>query len=123
MIYTENENFIPIKTRMEIIKKHNLGLDFGRYRLDKIQFVGDPLNDNINTIYSDRMYSWDGKKYNACCMNVFNNKGQWFNQRSKEDIEKFLSLYLKKEVQIFLIASIENRSTGYPTWRFDYCVV
>lgn len=109
--------FIDAKLKSEL----GLGADFGRCELDGVQYSGPRENENISTVYSDRMFGWDANKFNECCERVFGNTGQYFFERKKEDIDRFLSLYFGKEVKTFLIASVENRSNGYPTWRFDFC--
>ena len=71
-------------------------------------------------VYSDRLYQWDSEKYNASCMAVWGNRGQYFYQRSPESIEMFLSLYFGREVILTAIEVEENASSGYPYWAFYF---
>lgn len=82
----------------------------------------DNRNGNKSTggVYSDRLMQWDYNKFNRCCMEVWNNQGQYFNNRSPKDIEKFLSLYFGKQIEIIMIIEGCNVSNGYPYWYFDY---
>ena len=75
---------------------------------------------NCHTVYSDRLYQWDWKRFNKCCEEVFGNSGQYFDNRKPEDIEKFLSLYFGKTVKLHVVMQYCNQSTGFPYWRFDY---
>ena len=74
-----------------------------------------------DSVYSDRLYQWDYKKFNECCETVWGNSGQMFDGRESKDIEKFLQLYFgKEEVVLCKIIKYINQSTGYPYWRFDF---
>lgn len=80
-------------------------------------------NEGRHSVYSDRMMSWDCGKFNRCCQEVFGNTGQFFNdlnERPPKDIEKFLCMYLEKEVKLTAIIQGCNRSNGYPYWVFIY---
>ena len=114
-----NNNRINKQLGVELQLEEN----FGECELDQLQFLGEKINNNASTMYSDRMFNWDSNKFNRCCKKCFGNTGQWFNNRSKKDIDRFLSMYLEKEVNTFLIVCYENRSNGFPYWRFDYCTV
>lgn len=71
-----------------------------------------------HTVCSDRMYQWDYKKYNKCCREVWGNEGQYFDNRSREDIERFLQLYFGHDLKLVAIAQACNASNGYPYWTF-----
>ena len=74
-----------------------------------------------NSVYSDRLYQWDYKKYNSLCEEIFGESGQSFFSRKTEDVEKFLRLYIGNENLVLCrITQYENQSNGYPYWRFDY---
>jgi hypothetical protein len=73
-----------------------------------------------NTVYSDRLFQWDWEKYNRCCEEVWGNKGQYFDNRTPKDIEKFLRLYTDKQIKLTAILEGCNWSTGYPVWIFIY---
>lgn len=72
-------------------------------------------------VYSDRLYQWDSQKFNACCREVWGNEGQYFDDRSPEDIERFLQLYFDKPgIRLTRIVECCNQSSGYPLWYFNY---
>lgn len=73
-----------------------------------------------SAVYSDRMLGWDKKKFDNACEQVFKNHGQMFGDRNPEDIEKFLSIYLDKEVKLKGIIQGCNQWNGYPYWAFLY---
>lgn len=73
-----------------------------------------------NAVYSDRLLQWDYDKYNKYSKEVWNNEGQYFNDRRPEDIEKFLSLYFGKNIKLTVIMEGCNVSNGYPYWVFFY---
>lgn len=76
--------------------------------------------DKSQTVYSDRLKQWDWEKYNNCCETVWHNQGQYFDQRTPEDIEKFLCLYFDKQIKLTAITQGCNVSSGYPYWVFYY---
>ena len=78
-------------------------------------------NTLTKTLYSDRMYQQDPDRFNVCCKEVWGVSGQYFYRRSPQDIERFISLYLGKEVILCSIRVDENVSSGYPYWTFEYC--
>jgi len=91
------------------------------YSYDEFVFwIGDYKKGESETVYSDRLYSWDSEKYNKCCLKVWNNKGQYFDNRKPEDIEKFLSLYMDMKIKLTAIVEGCNVSNGYPYWVFYY---
>jgi hypothetical protein len=53
-------------------------------------------------------------------MEVWNNEGQYFNNRKPQDIEIFLSKYLEKSITLTGIEEGCNVSNGYPYWIFYY---
>lgn len=73
-----------------------------------------------NTVYSDRLYQWDYKKYNKCCREIWGNEEQYFSSRRPKDIEKFLSKYFNKEIKLTVIMQGVNACKGYPYWIFYY---
>ena len=76
--------------------------------------------DNSKTVYSDRLFEWDSEKFRLCMDSVFNNTGQLFYDKKMADVEKFLSLYFDKDVELVAMQECENTFNGYPYWRFDY---
>jgi hypothetical protein len=76
--------------------------------------------DNNHTVYCDRMWQQDWDKYNKCCREVWGNEGQYFDNRTPESIEKFLSLYYNRPIKLTIIMEGCNWSTGYPVWIFFF---
>lgn len=73
-----------------------------------------------SVIYSDRLIQMNYELYDSCCMQVFNNTGHAFDGRKPEDIERFLSLYLGRNIKLTGIEQACNVSNGYPYWIFYY---
>jgi len=72
-------------------------------------------------VYSDRLLQWDYEKHNKLCKNHFDNEGQYWDNRSIENIEAFLRDYYDKQ-DLELIGKMEgcNVSNGYPYWIFMF---
>ncbi|TXG76186.1 hypothetical protein E6Q11_05135 [Candidatus Dojkabacteria bacterium] len=76
-----------------------------------------------NTVYSDRLIQWDYERYNEMCKRHFGNHAQAFYDRAPEKIQAFLRDYMNNQnVVLCRVEELENKSTGYPYWRFDYCM-
>lgn len=90
------------------------------YSYDPFLLWKGDYKEGDSIVYSDRLISWDHEKFNKCCMEVFNNKGQNFNNRKPKDIEKFLSLYFDKDIKLTAIEEGCNVSNGYPYWIFYF---
>lgn len=73
-----------------------------------------------DSVYSDRMYQWDFKKFNRCAREVFGNEGQDFSRRETSKIQEFLSRYLGKPVKLLKVSQLVNASSGFPYWHFEY---
>jgi hypothetical protein len=75
----------------------------------------------IISVDSDRLFMCDPDRYNFSSLKVFGNKGQNFNTRTPELIEKFLQTYYSDK-SIILLKIIEgcNVSNGFPFWHFKY---
>ena len=78
------------------------------------------VKQKSNVVYSDRMMSRDFDKFSRCCQEAFSNTGQFFDNRPPEETEKFLRLYLGKNVKLTAITKCCNQATGYPIWVFYY---
>lgn len=76
--------------------------------------------EKSHSLYSDRMWQWNYEKFDKCCEMVFGNSGQMFYDRTPEDINSFINLYLGKEVRLTAILQGCNVSTGFPYWVFVY---
>lgn len=91
------------------------------YSYDSFVVWNDGCNKlTSDVIYSDRLWQWDSKKYNTCCMEVWGNQGQYFNNREPKDIELFLIKYLGKEIKLRAIMEGCNMSSGFPIWEFYF---
>ncbi len=89
--------------------------------IDCTSCIFDNGQKATSTVYSDRLYQWDYKKYNDLCKKHFGNEGQYFSGRKPELIEVFIRDYMNDQsVMLCRIEEHENRVTGYPLWRFDY---
>lgn len=87
---------------------------------EMIQYQNNSIESN-HTVYSDRMFQWDSKKYNELCDKHFGNQSQYFYEdRSHESVEKFLIEYISKDIILQRIVRYVNASNGFPYWRFDY---
>lgn len=73
-----------------------------------------------DTVYSDRLFQWDHAKHDEICRRIWGNEGQFWGQRKPEEIEQFLCEYFGMNVRLCRIEQDENKSTGYPLWRFDF---
>lgn len=88
------------------------------YVIPKIYHTTDV--ESNTTLYSDRLFQWDSKKYNKFSKKHFGNEGQYFSGRSSEKIEAFLKDYIgNKNLTLCYIEELENVATGYPYWRFE----
>jgi hypothetical protein len=92
------------------------------YSYDMYIMMGQPnIEPTTGSCYSDRLMQWDFDKHDKCLEEVFGNKGQYWNNRKKEDIEKFLQLYFdKKDLKLIRVSEGCNVSNGYPYWFFEY---
>lgn len=80
----------------------------------------DTVEKGRQTVYSDRLYSWDSEKYDTLCVKHWNNKGHYFDKRTPASVEAFLSDYFGKKISLERIEQQVNLGSGYPLWRFDY---
>jgi len=85
-----------------------------------VVWKGDYDKNRDGATYSDRLLQWDYDKYNRCCREVWKNERQSFSERNPKDIEKFLSLYFGKEIELTVLMEGCNVSNGYPYWVFIY---
>lgn len=81
--------------------------------------------DNISkkcpsAVYTDRLYQWDHKKYDALRKKHFNDISQYWSGANPSTVSAFLSDYFGKPVKVQAIAHQENRSNGYPVWIIWY---
>lgn len=80
-------------------------------------FTGE---DSTNTVYSDRLLQWDYEKTKELKQKHFNSQSDYWSYFPADKIEAFLKEYLGKEIKLTKITEYENKSNGYPHWRFDY---
>lgn len=94
------------------------------YNYDPILYYQHPKFDSMNqhrAVYSDRLYSWNQKKYDELCRQYFGETSHDWTMRNHVKIEKFLQDYLEKPNLI--LTKVEehcNKATGYPVWVFLY---
>ena len=83
-------------------------------------WVGD-YTKRDSTVYSDRLFEWNFTKYNRCCEQVWGNHGQFFYNRTPNEIEQFLRLYYEKDNLVLTKVELcHNVSNGYPIWVFSF---
>lgn len=91
------------------------------YGYDQFLIWKGAYNQNTDqSVFSDRMMCLDYERFNVCCIQTFGNDGQCFYDRKPADIEKFLSMYFDKNIQLTGIEEGCNISNGYPYWVFYF---
>jgi hypothetical protein len=85
-----------------------------------VKWKKDYNQDISDAVYSDRLWQWDGQKFDTCCMEVWGNNGQTFYGRNPEEIETFLIKYFGKKIKLTAIMEGCNVSSGFPIWTFFY---
>jgi len=125
MIMQFSSNFNGGMISMEVSPEGNINKRNSRtnpYNYDTFIMIGEPnIERTTSSCYTDRLYQWDSKKYNDSAMEVFGNEGQFWSQRSKSDIEKFLKLYFSDEtIDLVRVLQTCNHSSGYPLWVFEF---
>lgn len=83
-----------------------------------VVFKSTTFDKSDSYVYSDRMMQRDYDKFAKACNDVWGNTGQMFHSRTPEEIERFLSIYFDKEVELTLIMECCNAGNGYPYWLF-----
>lgn len=73
-----------------------------------------------DTVYSDRLLHWNYTKCRSLMNKHFKGDGDYYYNRSPEQIEAFLSEYMDKDIKLVRVMEYCNQSSGYPVWRFDY---
>jgi hypothetical protein len=112
------KKFCDVRSKQEYGYSYD---EFLQWELKPGAFKGYGNDKEISGAYSDRLFQWDSKKYNEYCRYVFNNEGQYWNNRNHKDIEKFLRLYFEDNTLILQwIIEGCNPSNGYPYWVFGY---
>lgn len=71
-------------------------------------------------VYSDRLFQWNGEKFNKCRQAVKNNHSQMFYSDTPDEIQQFLNLYFEKPILLTGIKQGYNASSGFPYWEFYY---
>ncbi|MGJ0846570.1 hypothetical protein ACR77J_07770 [Tissierella praeacuta] len=91
------------------------------YSYDPYVIWKDDYNkETSHTVYSDRLWQWDNKRFDQCCQAVWGDKSQHFGNRKPKDIEGFLILYFAKDIKLTAILEGCNVANGYPYWVFYY---
>jgi len=107
--------FVDLDGNLVEKDKYNYQYSYDPYVVWKNNYLPDS-----SMVYSDRLMQWDFRKFNKCCLQVWNNEAQYFHSRQPKDIEKFLSLYFGKEIKLTVIMEGCNVSNGYPYWIFGF---
>ncbi len=82
-----------------------------------------PNSEATGTVYSDRLRQWDASKAKACKLIAFGRDTDNYSSFSAEQIQTYLREYLDEpELKLILVMQYCNQSSGYPVWRFDYCL-
>lgn len=76
-----------------------------------------PNEDCTGSVYSDRMVQWDSNLYEECRKkhDLKNYVGA-----TRQQLNGFMSDYLKKPVQVLFLAEGCNQSNGYPVWLLGF---
>lgn len=76
--------------------------------------------EGFKSAYSDRLYEQDSSKFRASVAAVWPSmpERQFFHCVEPEDVNKFLNLYMSREVTLTAIMMGYNKSTDYPFWIF-----
>ena len=90
------------------------------YSFDPVATFKRDWKETDNVVFSDKLMDEDYDRFGECCMAVFQNKSQSFDRRDTLDINRFLSMYLGKDVLLTGIEICCNVSNGYPYWAFYY---
>ena len=82
----------------------------------------DAFRETDHAVYSDRMYSWNSKAFNAAVAATWPKTpmSQMFGGKMPTDINRFLNLFYGKEVELTGVLQGCNVSNGYPYWIFAY---
>ena len=73
-----------------------------------------------SSMYADRMGQWDYEKYKQSKLKIFGDVSDYFENRTLEQIEKFICEYLGKDVELYSMIISENVSSGYPVYCFRF---
>jgi hypothetical protein len=86
-----------------------------------VTYMNGSKEDIKDSVYSDRILQWDYELTRKIMLEVFGTDGDYYNNRSPEDIEVFLRKRFDKP-DLNLIAIMEgcNVGNGYPYWVFCY---
>lgn len=80
-----------------------------------------PDGEKEESVYSDRLKSWDPERCNRIMESYFASTGDDWSRRHAVDIESFLKEYL--DVPYLMLTRIVehcNQATGYPVWQFFF---
>ena len=113
-----NSGMLINLTGNETVKKpYDYPNDFDEY----IQWICDDFFDKPNhAIYTDKLYEYDSDKYKKCSIKIWGNDELDFDNRTPIEIEKFLSLYFNKDIELISVNKTSNIESGNPVWVFYY---
>lgn len=94
------------------------------YSYDEFVIYKDPelFKKGQYAAYSDRLWEYDHKHFEACTEQVWGDHGQLFDQRANNPslVEKFLTLYNRTTTILTAIVQGCNVGNGNPYWIFYY---
>lgn len=70
-----------------------------------------------DSVYTDRLLSWDFEKHNRLCEKYFGNTGQRWGNRDPKKVEQFLRDWFENpSIRLCEIVECCNQSNGFPLW-------
>lgn len=80
-----------------------------------------PEGVKIESPYTDRMRRWEPELFRTLQKKHFDNEGDYWDNRSPQDIEAFLrDYYSSPELVLTKVIEHCNVSNGYPVWQLFY---
>lgn len=119
MEYKNGDEKIFLNLEGDIVERNPIDFpySFDRYLIWKSKKYR--RNKSYNISYSDRLKNNDTKRFTEAKMQIFENSSYTFPE-DPEKIEKFLSIYFKRKIELIAVEVECNRSNGYPYWIFYY---
>lgn len=93
------------------------------YSYDEYVLYKSPDFKQTDTmVYSDRLLQWNWQAFEKAVSEVWPETphSQYFSGKKPQDINRFLNLYLGKEVKLTAVLQGCNWGNGYPYWIFAY---
>lgn len=84
------------------------------------EIFNDPGDNPTDNIYTDRLTYWDRKKYDRLVKKHFDDCGDYWYNRTCEQIEAFLSDWFKQDIILVSKEEFINQQNGYPYWQLVF---